>query len=198
VFFFLLISAEFLAMIKTALRILLVEDLKTDADLISYHIRKIVEKPEIRVTDNLEEVSELLQNFAPDVILSDYNLPACTGLDVLGLVKDFDAGIPFIFVTGTIDDDELAANTILTGAAGFVLKKHMKVMGDKLRPLFKQVVFNMIEKEELREKIRQNKIAVNQIYRYLDGFEADSEEQRNYLTKIRQNIDQIKLERDAD
>ncbi|MDT0686524.1 response regulator [Autumnicola psychrophila] len=184
-------------MIKTALRILLVEDLKTDADLISYHIGKIVENPEIKVTDNLEEVSVLLQNFAPDVILSDYNLPACTGLDVLRLVKDFDADMPFIFVTGTIDDDELAANTILTGASGFVLKKNMRVIGEKLKPLLKQVVFNMIEKVELREKIRQNKIAVNQIYRYLDDFEADSEEQRDYLAKIRKNIDQIKLERDA-
>ncbi|MDT0689864.1 response regulator [Salegentibacter sp. F188] len=185
-------------MIKTVLRILLVEDFKTDADLISYHIRKIVEKPEIMVTDNLEEVSRLLRNFVPDVVLSDYNLPAFTGLDVLRLVKDFDSGIPFIFVTGTIDDEELAANTILTGASGFVLKKNMRIMGEKLKPLFKQVVFNMVEKEDLREKIRQNKIAVNQIYRYLDDFEADSEEQKNYLAKIRTNIDQIKLERDAE
>ncbi|SDS77161.1 Response regulator receiver domain-containing protein [Gillisia sp. Hel1_33_143] len=185
-------------MIKTSLRILLVEDFKTDAELIEYNIRKIVEKPEIRLTDNLDQVSDYLRTFVPDVILSDYNLPACSGLDVLKLAKSIDDSIPFIFITGTIDDDEMAANTILSGASGFILKKHMNTLDEKLRPLLKQVVFNMVQKEELRENIRKNKIAVNQIYQYLDNINADNEEQRKNISKIKANIDQINLERDVE
>ena len=54
----------------------------------------------------------------------------------------------------------------------------------------------MLEKEELREKIRRNKIAVNQIYQYLDDINAENEEQRISLNKIRANIESITLEKD--
>lgn len=182
-------------MIKTALKILLVEDYEVDADLITMQIHKIVENPEIKLVDNVEDCKNKLHNFVPDVVLSDYNLPTCTGLDILKLVKEFDSSLPFIFVTGNIDDDELAANTILSGASGFILKKHMNNLGEKLKPLLKKVVFNMLEQEELREKIRRNKIAVNQIYQYLDEINAENEEQRLSLNKIRANIESITLEK---
>ncbi|WP_121665504.1 response regulator [Mesonia aquimarina] len=183
-------------MITIPLRILLVEDFKVDADLTKRQIAKIVEKPEVEVVDNLADCKQKLQNFVPDVIISDYNLPTCNGLDVLQLSKSIDETIPFIFLTGTIDDDELAANTILAGASGFILKKHMKHLDEKLRPLLKKVVFNMIEKEELREKIRKNKIAVNQIYQYLDNMNADNEEQRSNIDQIRKNIEQIEYKQE--
>jgi len=74
----------------------------------------------------------------------------------------------------------------------------MNTLDEKLRPLLKQVVFNMVQKEELRENIRKNKIAVNQIYQYLDNINADNEEQRKNISKIKANIDQINLERDVE
>ena len=185
-------------MITTALRILLVENLKTDAELISYQIKKIVERPHIRVVDNLEDCEYELTNFIPDVVLSDYNLPTCNGLDILSLTSSIDNSIPFIFITGTIDDDELAANTILSGATGFVLKKHMAYLSEKLEPLLKKVVFNMIQQEEVRERIRRNKIAVNQIYQYLDEIKADNNEQQMNIKKIRDNIQNLNQKDDKD
>lgn len=181
-------------MITTKLRILLIEDYKTDAELIEIQIKSFVENFEIKIVDNLPDFTRELQSFVPDVILSDYNLPTCTGLDILEEAKAHDPNIPFIFITGTIDDDEMAANTILSGASGFILKKHMNTLAEKLEPLFKQVVFNMIKQDELREKIRKNKIAVNQIYDYLDKIDVDTEEQKININKIRKNIDLIKLQ----
>ena len=181
-------------MITTKLRILLIEDYKTDAELIEIQIKSFVEDFEIKIVDNLPDFTRELQSFVPDVILSDYNLPTCTGLDILQEAKAHDPNIPFIFITGTIDDDEMAANTILSGASGFILKKHMNTLAEKLEPLFKQVVFNMIKQDELREKIRKNKIAVNQIYDYLDKIDVDTEEQKININKIRKNIDLIKLQ----
>lgn len=184
-------------MITTALKILLVEDYDVDADLITMQINKIVKNSEIEVVDNVEDCKNKLHNFVPDLVISDYNLPTCTGLDILKLTKSFDDSLPFIFVTGTIDDDELAANTILSGASGFVLKKNMNNLSEKLKPLLKKVVFNMLEQEELREKIRKNKIAVNQIYQYLNEMNAENDEQRLNISKIRANIDNITLDNDA-
>lgn len=175
-------------MIKVPLRILLVEDLESDADLIQRQIKKIVEAPEIVVTDNLEDCKKHLVNFAPDVVLSDYNLPECTGLDVMTLVKEFDDSIAFIFITGTINDEELAANTILSGASGYILKKHMNNLGEKLKPYLKRVVVNMVARDDLRERIRKNKIAVNQIKEYLAKVHADNKEQVENLEKLKATI----------
>ena len=183
-------------MINTKLRILLVEDVKTDADLIIFQLKKIVKDFEIKVVDNLDDISFLLHNYIPDVVLSDYNLPTCTGLDVLSLTQEMDDQIPLIFITGTINDEELAANTILSGASGYILKKHMNNLAEKLEPLLKRVVFEMIEKEELREKIRKNKIAVNQIYNYLDHMKYDNEEQQKNISKIKKNIEKIDFNND--
>lgn len=185
-------------MIKIPLRILLVEDNNTDADLTIRCIRKIVEVPEVRVVENLADVSTQLQLFIPDVIISDYNLPTCTGLDVLELSHSVDSSIPLIFLTGAIHDEEMAANTILTGASGYILKKNMDRLEEKLTPLLKKIVFNMEVREEIRDKVRKNKIVVNQIYNYLDSIKSDTEEQRSNLEKIRENIDQIQFDDDND
>lgn len=181
-------------MINTSLNILLVEDLETDAALIERQIRKIVKSPNIEVTDNLDDCRNLLVNFAPDIVLSDYNLPGCTGLDVLNLVKDYDENIALIFITGTINDEELAANTILNGASGYILKKHMNILSEKLEPLLKKVVINMVSRDELRERIRNNKITVNQIYDYLDKINADNAEHQQNIEKIKSAIDQFHLD----
>ncbi len=180
-------------MITIPLRILFVENNRTDAELIIYHIQKIVETSEIRVVDNLDEVSRELLGFVPDVVISDYNLPTCTGLDVLELTRSMEDSMPFIFLTGAIENEELAANTILAGASGFILKDDMDRIEEKLRPLLKKIVFNMGEREEIREKIRRNKIVVNQIYNYLDKINLDNEEQKGNIDKIKNNMQQINL-----
>lgn len=183
-------------MINTPLRILLVEDVKTDIGLIKRHIGKIVEEPNIEVVEDLKAFQHKLLHFIPDVVISDYNLPTCTGLEILEVSRSIDESIPFIFLTGTIDDEALAANTILAGVTGFVLKKDMNVLGDKLKPLFKKVVYNMVPNEELRERIRQNKKAVNQIYGYLDNLNQNNNEHIEKLNKIRKKIENSDLEED--
>ncbi len=180
-------------MIKIPLRILLVEDNETDAGLIRRQIGQITENAEIEMAEDLQGCRDHLVNFAPDVVLSDYNLPDCTGLDILEMVKEFDPDLPFIFITGTINDEELAAHTILSGASGYILKKHMKNLGEKLLPFLKKVVINMGAREELRERIRNNKITVNQIYEYLDKINADNAEQVDNIQKIKQAISNFKL-----
>ncbi len=178
-------------MITIPLRILLVEDNKTDADLIIHHIQQIVVTSEIRVVDNLDEVNRELLRFVPDVVISDYNLPTCNGLEVLELTRSIEDSMPFIFLTGAVDDEELAANTILAGANGFILKGQIDRLDEKLRPLLKKIVFGMGEREEIREKIRRNKIVVNQIYNYLDKINLDNEEQKENIEKIKNNMREI-------
>ena len=175
-------------MITTPLRILLVEDNEADVLLTRRAIHKLVEEPEIEVVEDLSSCKSKLLSFIPDVVISDYNLPTCTGLDILELVQNKDPELPVIFLTGTVHDEELAANTVLGGAQGFILKKHMNRLDEKLKPLLKKVVFTINTKDEIREKVRQNKIVVNQIYDYLDNLKADNKEQRKNIGRLRENF----------
>ena len=175
-------------MIRTPLRILLVEDNEADVLLTMRTLQKLVEKPTIEVVEDLSSCRDKLINFIPDLVISDYNLPTCTGLDVMQLVQEKSPGLPFIFLTGTVHDEELAANTILAGASGYILKKHMDNLQEKLKPLLNKVVFRMSEKQEVRERLRQNKIAINQIYDYLDNLQADNKEQKENINKIKSTI----------
>ncbi|MDQ7916927.1 response regulator [Mesonia sp. MT50] len=183
-------------MITTKLRILMVEGAKEDAELIKLHLQKIIENFELKIVDNLENTTQALQDFIPDVVLSDYDLPTCTGLDILHITKETDESIPFIFITGSIEDEAVAENTILAGTSGYVLKKHMDSLSEKLKPLLKRVAFEMFEKVELRDQIRKNKIAVNQIYSYIDDMASDNQEQKKNIYKIRKNIEHIKRKED--
>lgn len=185
-------------MITAPLRILLVEDSEADVLFIKRSLKKLVEVPEIEVVEDLASCHDKMINFAPDVVISDYNLPTCNGLEILQLVQHINPTVPFIFLTGTINDEELAANTILAGAWGYILKKHMNNLEERLLPLLKKVVFNISEKDRLREHIRQNRIAVNQIYDYLDNLNSDNSEQKNNIAKIKDNLSKFNLEDEDD
>lgn len=185
-------------MITIPLRILLVEDNEADVMITRRCIKKLVQAPVIEVVEDLSSARHQLINFVPDLVISDYNLPTCTGLDVLELVKKKDPALPLIFLTGTVHDEELAADTILAGASGYILKKHMNNLEEKLKPLLKKVVFNMVSRDEVRERLRKNKIAINQIYDYLDSLKADNQEQKQNLGKIKETIRIFKEEQDGD
>lgn len=185
-------------MIKIPIRILLVEDNETDVLLIRRTLQKIVEAPEIEVAEDMSTCRSNLVNFIPDLVISDYNLPTCTGLDILELVFDKDPELPVIFLTGTVHDEELAANTVLAGATGFILKKHMNKLEEKLKPFLKKVVFTMVGKNEFRERLRENKIAVNQVHDYLENLKADTRGQRENLDKLKDSIRNQKSGKDED
>jgi CheY-like chemotaxis protein len=185
-------------MIKIPLRILLVEDNEADVLITLRTIKKLIEEPHVEVVEDLSSCRNKLINFIPDVVISDYNLPTCTGLEVMQLVQQKDAKLPFIFLTGTVHNEELAANTILAGATGFILKKHMNNLEEKLKPLLKKVIFRMSENENIRERLRENKVAINQINDYLDNLKSDNREQKENISKIKNAIRDFKASRDED
>ncbi|HET8854361.1 MAG TPA: response regulator [Salinimicrobium sp.] len=181
-------------MITIPLRILLVEDNETDALLIKRQLRKLVQNCEIEVVEDLEACKYQLVNFIPDLVISDFNLPTCTGMEVLRLSQEIDPNLPLIFITGTIEDEELAANTILAGASGYILKKNIRELDKRLKPMLKKVVLQMSSREEVRERIRLNKASVNQIRHYLDSLNStDIQERQENISRIRRDLEQLKF-----
>ncbi|RPI33525.1 MAG: hybrid sensor histidine kinase/response regulator, partial [Nitrospiraceae bacterium] len=122
------------------LRILMIEDVPTDAELISHELRKGgINFTSVRV-ETEEAFLRGLDEFGPDLILSDYHLPSFDGISALKIAKEKSPDLPFIFVSGAMGE-ELAVETLKKGATDYVIK-------DRLQRLVSAVWRALKEKEE--------------------------------------------------
>ena len=103
------------------LRILLLEDTPADAELNERVLRKAgIAFISMRV-DTREAFVHALEDFRPDVVLSDYHLPDFDGLSALKIVRSNYPQVPVIMVTGALADVD-AVELIHAGARDYVLK----------------------------------------------------------------------------
>jgi PAS domain S-box-containing protein len=110
---------------KENLTILLLEDEAFDAELIKEQLLLLEEfNCEIIWAKDRDSFFSALETRCPDLILSDYNLRDFTGLDALRYISEKKMLIPFIFVTGAIDE-ETAVGTIKAGAWDYVVKDRL-------------------------------------------------------------------------
>jgi diguanylate cyclase (GGDEF)-like protein/PAS domain S-box-containing protein len=107
------------------LKILLLEDVATDAELISRQLRSAGLVCEIACVADEAAFRRALTELAPDVILSDFSLPAFDGLTALGIARALRPDTPYLFVSGTIGE-ERAIESIKRGATDYVLKSNLR------------------------------------------------------------------------
>src|SRR3984957_18204486 len=103
------------------IKVLLVEDRPEDAELLLREMRRNGLAIASRRVENEAAYEDALENFAPDLILSDYTLPGFDGLLALKIAAQRRPDTPFIFVSGTIGD-ERAIQALRQGAVDYVLK----------------------------------------------------------------------------
>ncbi len=105
-------------------KLVLLEDDIDDRILIRRTLTQLDFMWDLRTCDNEVYFTILLEEFQPDVIVADYRLPGWSGLEALLLAQDMCPGVPFIFLTGVIQE-ELAEQTALAGASSLVLKSNL-------------------------------------------------------------------------
>lgn len=114
-------------MVDTPLRILIVEDRADDAELVIYHLHQSnLQFDWQRVETEAAYLEAIEQGI--DVILSDYNMPTFNALRALELLQERGLDIPFIVVTGTINE-ETAVDCIKRGATDYLLKDRLARLG---------------------------------------------------------------------
>jgi PAS domain S-box-containing protein len=106
---------------KPELRILILEDSARDADLLERELRRGGMSFVSRRVDTKDAFVAQLDEFAPDLIISDYLLPNFDGLRALEIVRLRSSLLPFILVSGAIGE-ERATEALKMGATDFVLK----------------------------------------------------------------------------
>ncbi len=125
------------------LRLLIVEDDATDAELVIRELRKGGFDPHYRRVDTREAFLTGLSEEQLDVIIYDHNLPHFSSSEALQLTRQSDLSIPFIIVSHAIGDEEAVA-LMRAGAADYLLKDRLGRLGESVR--------HALEQRRLREE----------------------------------------------
>ncbi len=107
-----------------AISVLLVEDNANDALLVERVLRAGGLPIRTKRVDSAPSLRDALASDRWELVLCDYDLPGFTGPDALQIVKEHDAEVPVIFVSGSMGE-EYAVAAMRAGAHDYVLKQHM-------------------------------------------------------------------------
>ncbi|OFY87640.1 MAG: hypothetical protein A3F72_13380 [Bacteroidetes bacterium RIFCSPLOWO2_12_FULL_35_15] len=128
----------------TNLKILILEDNPADVDLLIRELKKSKLSFTSEVVQTREAFQNAIQNFKPDLILSDYSLPSFDGLTAFHIKQEKIPEIPFIIISGTIGEEN-AVELIKIGVTDYALK-------GKLFTLNPKIIRALFETKEKKEK----------------------------------------------
>jgi PAS domain S-box-containing protein len=138
------------------LRVLHLEDDPDYCDLVRSLLVKEGYQVENVLANNRGDFEAALTPDRFDVILADYLLPACNGLEALRLARAKCPETPFLLVSGTIGE-QVAIESLKSGATDYVLKQ----WPDRLVPAVRRAVEEAEERKQRRrvetELVRREK-----------------------------------------
>lgn len=105
-----------------SVRVLLVDDEPGLAETVATHIERENDDMAVTTATSALEAVTALQEDSFDCIVSDYKMPAISGLDFLRAVRDEDPSIPFIVYTAK-GSEAAASQAIATGVTDYVQKR---------------------------------------------------------------------------
>ncbi|HXO86853.1 MAG TPA: ATP-binding protein, partial [Gemmatimonadales bacterium] len=136
-------------------RVLMVEDNDADAVLINRELMRLSPRPEVNhVRTEAALVAALSNGARPQVILCDHNLPGFSGPQALELSHRVLPDVPFILVTGSLDE-ETAVAYLKNGAADYILKDRLARLGP--------AVLEALERARERDALRRHQHLLREI-----------------------------------
>jgi len=104
-----------------ALRILLIEDSPEDAELMCEQMLDAGLEASFERVESAQELRGALERAAPDIVLSDLSMPGFSGNEALQIVRAALPDVPFIFVSGTMGEENAVA-ALHQGANDYIIK----------------------------------------------------------------------------
>ncbi len=160
------------------LRVLILEDRKTDLEMILHELSR---SGFDAVYEHADNEPRYIAKLHPgiDVILADYSLPQFDALRALELLRERDMHIPFIVVTGSISE-EAAVACLKSGATDYLLKDRLARLGPAITQALdarKNVEAKLLAEEQIRRRNRE----LTLLNRIIAASAESSAEEKNYL-----------------
>jgi diguanylate cyclase (GGDEF)-like protein len=111
--------------VTSTLRLLLIEDSSEDAELLVRELTRGGYDVAFDRVDTPDALVAALKRQTWDIAIADYTMPRFSGTAALMLLRQHDADLPFIFVSGTIGEDA-AVSAMRTGAHDYLMKGMLK------------------------------------------------------------------------
>ena len=147
-------------------QLLLVEDSEMDVELTMRSLKSAGFNCRFRRVVDEKDMRSALSASLPDLILSDFSLPGFDGMAALALARVEAAGIPFIFLSGTIGE-ERAIEALKCGAVDYVLKGNTK----RLVPAVRRALADA-ELRRTSELAEQQVVRLTNVLQMLSGINA--------------------------
>jgi PAS domain S-box-containing protein len=148
----------------TPLRVLLIEDSESDAQLVLRELRRGGYEPQWERVETAAALLDAVSKHGWDVILSDYVMPQFSGPAALRLVRERDLDVPVIIVSGEISQ-EVAVVAMKAGSHDYVMK-------DNLARLVPAIERELREAEGRRERRRAETLLQQSEARFRDLIEG--------------------------
>lgn len=139
---------------KPPIRLLFIEDSENDVILLLHRFRDAGYAPTYRQVMSEAEMREALSDEHWDLILCDHNLPGFSAQAALRLLQDLALDLPFIIVSGVMQEDEAIA-AMRAGAHDYLSKNKL----DRLIPAIERELReagNRREKRQAEQTLRQS------------------------------------------
>jgi PAS domain S-box-containing protein len=140
---------------------LILEDNPADAELLERMLRKKM-VCECYQSKDKPTFLHALDQFAPDIILSDHALPKFNSTDALVLSRLRFPGVPFIMVTGSVSE-EFAATIMKMGADDYILKDRLARLPAAMEAALKRYSAER-ENREAQQKIIESENNLRAIF----------------------------------
>ncbi len=136
------------------LRTLIIEDSENDALLLLRELRRGGYEPNSQRVETADAMEAALLQQPWDVIISDYSLPHFSGIAALQLLKEIGVDLPFLIVSGTINE-EMAVAAMKAGAHDYLMKGNLARLVPAVERELREATLrreSRLAEEELREK----------------------------------------------
>jgi two-component system cell cycle sensor histidine kinase/response regulator CckA len=141
-----------------SLRVLILDDHEADAELVLRELRRCGFAPDWTRVQTESDYLEALSS-RPDVILADYSMPSFTATRALEIRNSRGLDIPFIVISGSIDD-ETAVEILKKGAADYLLKDRLaragsavqRALDERVQRLATEAMTRQLQESETRTR----------------------------------------------
>ncbi|HOD41125.1 MAG TPA: histidine kinase dimerization/phospho-acceptor domain-containing protein, partial [Candidatus Wallbacteria bacterium] len=133
------------------IKILYVEDMQVEAEIALREIKKAGIQVSYLIVDTREAFLTALEEFKPDVVISDYSMPYFDGMQALKISTECDPFLPFIMITGPTNEDTAVA-CMKAGATDYLIKGHIS-----------RLPFAIKEAIESKKALKEKEKAISQL-----------------------------------
>jgi DNA-binding NarL/FixJ family response regulator len=188
------------------LRVLIVEDEESDAELIVRELRRAGFQP---VWNRVDTEASFLEHLGRpyDIILSDNRLPRFSAAQALSHVRTLGGAVPFVVVSAAIGEEQAVA-LLHAGAADYLMKDRLGRLGEAVRHALEQkrlheqaqTAQDTIRRlnEELERRIAERTIELEQANRSLAHELAERERIEHMLRQSEADLERRVAERTSE